>query len=409
MPDQPSRKPPAPYPGHIDPYGHDPAQGGGRRDALAGYFDQSAPPAASPHDLIDGDAATRIASASSLFESDRTYQDPGHMGFPTAPGGWDPHGGEAATLTADSMRQHVPPGGFDSYGAQHNYNAHSSGAPGYDYNSGGGYDAGGGYDSGGGYVVSAQVVDPGMSSGGGDYGMVLADDPNTAFNPGNYSVLRVNPAEHVSSFSPDLVMMSHPDGFAASQYRTLRYRLEQEPDLQIIMVTSPREGDGKSVTAANLALALAEGGRIQVLLIDGSLRNPNQHSLFGIRGDLGLTSVLAARQNDPNMPIDVIRITASLNLIPAGPPVASAHAALSSEAAAVLIGQIRREFRYIIVDSAAVFGTAETLAWHGLIDKYLLVARAGKTTTEDLTAACDRLQRDKVVGVTFLGAKVKRK
>ncbi len=391
MPDQPSRKPPAPYPGAYDPYGQEP-QGGGRRDALAGYFDQNVPAVASPHDLIDGEAATRIASASSLFESDQTYQDPGYMGMPTAPGGWDPHGGEAPTLSAGALRQHLPQG------------AYGSAAPGYDY---------GGYDPNAGYVVSAQVVDPGMGSmsgGGDDYGMVLADDPNTNFGGGaGYSVLRVNPAEHVASFSPDLVMMSHPDGFAASQYRTLRYRLEQEPDLQIIMVTSPREGDGKSVTAANLALALAEGGRIQVLLIDGSLRNPNQHNLFGIRGDLGLTSVLAARQNDPSMPIDVIRITASLNLIPAGPPVASAHAALSSEAAAVLIGQIRREFRYIIVDSAAVFGTAETLAWHGLIDKYLLLARAGKTTTEDLTAACDRLQRDKVVGVTFLGAKVKRK
>ncbi len=407
MPDQPSRKPPAPYPGHLDPYGRDPAPGG-RRDALAGYFDQSAPAVASPHELIDGDAATRVASASSLFESDRTYQDPGLGGYPTAPGGWDPHGSEAATLTADSMRQHLPPGGFDAYGAQGAYEAPGMGAQGYDYGQGG-YDPGASYDPNAGYVVSAQVVDPGVASGGGGYGMVVAEDHSGAFGGGGYSVLRVNPAEHVAAFSPNLVMMSHPDGFAASQYRTLRYRLEQEPDLQIIMVTSPREGDGKSVTAANLALALAEGGRIQVLLIDGSLRNPNQHSLFGIRGDLGLTSVLAARQNDPSMPIDVIRITASLNLIPAGPPVASAHAALSSEAAAVLIGQIRREFRYIIVDSAAVFGTAETLAWHGLIDKYLLVARAGKTTTEDLTAACDRLQRDKVVGVTFLGAKVRRK
>ena len=194
-----------------------------------------------------------------------------------------------------------------------------------------------------------------------------------------------------------------------AQFRTLRYRLEQEPDLQVIVVTSARDGEGKSVTAANLALSLAEGGRIQVLLIDASLRNPAQHKLFGVNGDLGLTSVLAARQNDPSLPVDVIRITASLNLMPAGPAVASAHAALSSEAAAVLMGQLRREFRYIIVDSAAVFGTAETLAWHGLIDKYIVVARAGRTTTEDLSATCERLQKERVVGVTFLGPKIKRR
>ena len=71
----------------------------------------------------------------------------------------------------------------------------------------------------------------------------------------------------------------------------------------------------------------------------------------------------------------------------------------------MLVGQLRREFRYIIVDSAAVFGTAETLAWHGLVDKYIVVARAGHTTTEDLSATVERLQKERIVGVTFVGMK----
>lgn len=271
------------------------------------------------------------------------------------------------------------------------------------------------------YGNAAPMVDPNMMGGmmGGmpnmpvpaEYGLVPAGQgPQAAPDAqGNYSWLRVNAPEHVGQVSPDLVMMTHPDGFAASQFRAIRQRLEQETNTQIIVVTSAREGDGKSVTAANLALALAEGGRIQVLLIDASLRAPSQHKLFGISGEMGLTNVLAARQDNPDLPIDVIGITRSLCLIPAGPPVASAHAALSSEAAAVLMGHIRREFRYIIVDSASVFGTAETLAWNGLIDKYVLVARAGKSTTEDLTNVCARLQRDRILGVTFVGAKTRRK
>lgn len=271
------------------------------------------------------------------------------------------------------------------------------------------------------YGNAAPMIDPSMMGGmmGGmpnmpvpaEYGLVPAGQgPQAAPDAqGNYSWLRVNAPEHVGQVSPDLVMMTHPDGFAASQFRAIRQRLEQETNTQIIVVTSAREGDGKSVTAANLALALAEGGRIQVLLIDASLRSPSQHKLFGISGEMGLTNVLAARQDNPDLPIDVIGITRSLCLIPAGPPVASAHAALSSEAAAVLMGHIRREFRYIIVDSASVFGTAETLAWNGLIDKYVLVARAGKSTTEDLTNVCARLQRDRILGVTFVGAKTRRK
>ncbi len=369
------------------PYGDAPQAN--RTEELSNYFSEQAPAPAPPHELIDGDAATRVASSAQIFNAEYV------QGFPTNPGGWQPVGtghDEAVTLTADQLRQHMPPGmsgGVDD--------PHAQFIP---------QDPMNGY-----YDAYGQVVDPGPA--GGDYGMVPVGLDGggygqASWQPPSYSLLRVNPAEHVGPFSPDLVMMSHPDGQAAAQFRTLRFRLEQEPDLQIIVVASAREGAGKSVTAANLALAMAEGGRIQVLLIDASLRNPSLHKLFGIRGELGLTTILAARQNDPSLPIDVIRITASLSFIPSGPPVASAHAALSSEAAAVLLGQLRQEFRYIIVDSAAVFGTAETLAWHGLIDKYVLVARQGKTTTEDLTSACDRLQREKIAGVTFVGVKGKR-
>lgn len=379
------------------------------RDELAGYFSEHGPAPAPAHELIDSDAATRVADAASLFssESSTLYQPgPGYGeapgGFATSPGGWQPVGqdsSEAMTLNADQMRSHLPP--MESYGEARTHQYGQQGEVG-DY----GYGA---HD----YAVDGSVVDP-NDPNASEYGMVpFGEGPPRetvpSWSPPSYSMLRINPAEHIDNFSPDLVLLSHPDGFAAAQFRTLRYRLEQEPDLQVIVVTSARDGEGKSVTAANLALSLAEGGRIQVLLIDASLRNPAQHKLFGVNGDLGLTSVLAARQNDPSLPVDVIRITASLNLMPAGPAVASAHAALSSEAAAVLMGQLRREFRYIIVDSSAVFGTAETLAWHGLIDKYIVAARAGRTTTEDLTATVERLQKERIVGVTFLGPKIKRR
>lgn len=369
------------------------------RDDLAGYFSDHGPTPAPAHELIDSDAATRVASASTLFNQGGGYQEPGS--FPTNPGGWQPvsdDASEAMTLNADQMRSHLP--AMESYGEArtNQYNPDEERTA---------------YGSYGHEYASGAVVDPNATVQQ-DYGLVpysesQAHDSMPSWSPPSYSMLRINPAEHVDNFSQDLVLLSHPDGFAAAQFRTLRYRLEQEPELQVIVVTSARDGDGKSVTAANLALSLAEGGRIQVLLIDASLRNPAQHKLFGVNGDLGLTSVLAARQNDPSLPVDVIRITASLNLMPAGPAVASAHAALSSEAAAVLMGQLRREFRYIIVDSAAVFGTAETLAWHGLIDKYIVAARAGRTTTEDLSATVERLQKERIVGVTFLGPKIKRR
>lgn len=402
MPDPPNRKPPydPSFGAHHDPYAQD--------GALSDYFSEGPAPA-SPNEFIDADAATRVANGRSLMHqhvsgqypsADPYYDAPqAGLGLPTAPGGWQ-DGDENVTLDSEELRRHLPPG-YGPPDPYHDgyYHDPTMGEP---------------IPSVGGEVIDSSYV----ASQAQEYGLVPTSAQSVREIPlggggasggaQSFSWIRVNAADHMAPPSPDLAMLSNADGFAAAQYRALRYRLEQEPNVQVVVVTSPREGDGKSVTAANLALALAEGGRIQVLLIDAALRNPAQHTLFGIRGDLGLTSVLAARQNDPSLPIDVIRISTSLSLIPAGPPVQSAYAALSSEPAAVLMGQIRKEFRYIIVDSSPVFGTAETLAWHSMIDKYILLARAGKSTTEDLTRACDRLQRDHILGVSFIGGIIKR-
>lgn len=235
----------------------------------------------------------------------------------------------------------------------------------------------------------------------GSSALVLADNPYAHALP---PFLNVHPADHESPPASSLIMVHAPNSLAAQQFRTLRYRIEQEPDAQIISVISPRDGEGKSVTAANLALALAEGGRVKVLLVDAALRRPAQAALFGIREEFGLTSVLRSRHEDPDGPIDVMCIANSLYLLPAGPKVGSAHAALASEAAAHLLGALRRSFRYILIDSSSVFGSAETLAWHGMIDRYVMVAKRGVTDTDELSRAAARLNREKILGVTFVGA-----
>ncbi len=371
MADRPHRKPPQDPRQAGTPGAHDDlfAQHGD----LADYFSEGPAPAPA-HEFIDSEAATRVSNQRNLYETGRAspYYEP-------QPGGVWPESDDPHAFTGPSG-MHYNPGYYEEL---------PSGEPIP--------------------TVGGDVIDPALATSE-DYTLGM-HDPQAAAEAAHgagASWIRENTADHVAAPSPDLVLLSNADGFAAAQFRALRYRLEQEPNIQVVVVTSAREGDGKSVTAANLALALAEGGRIRVLLVDAALRNPAQHKLFGIRGDLGLTSVLAARQNDPSMPIDVIRISTSLSLIPAGPAVQSAYAALSSEPAAVLLGQIRKEYRYIIVDSSPVFGTAETLAWHSMIDKYILVARAGKTTSEDLSRASERLQRDRILGVSFVGAPVRR-
>jgi Mrp family chromosome partitioning ATPase len=208
--------------------------------------------------------------------------------------------------------------------------------------------------------------------------------------------------------SPELVMLQAPECVAAQQFRALRYKIEQLSAVQFIAVVSPRRGDGASVTAANLALAFAEGDRVRVLLIDVALRTPRQAELFGLASSPGLTGVLAARADNPYAPVELARIGRSLFVLPAGCAVGAPHAVLASEAAAGLLSGLRRAFRYIVVDASPVLGSAEMLAWHRVIDGYVLVARRGVTSTDDLGRAADRLNRDKVIGVTLVGVSSRR-
>src|SRR6185295_6489265 len=94
---------------------------------------------------------------------------------------------------------------------------------------------------------------------------------------------------------PHLVAALAPHSLAAEQYRSLRTRVARAENgraVRAIVVTSPAKGDGKSLTAANLALTMAQEFQQRVLLIDGDLRRPSVQSLFGLPPGPGLADVL---------------------------------------------------------------------------------------------------------------------
>src|SRR5437660_4560463 len=97
-----------------------------------------------------------------------------------------------------------------------------------------------------------------------------------------------------------LVMLADPHSAAAEAYRSLAANLQfayADRQLQSIGITSTAEGEGKSTTVANLAVALAQSGR-RVIVIDSDLRRPDQHGLFGVSREPGLTDVLLRERAD---------------------------------------------------------------------------------------------------------------
>src|SRR3954452_10433893 len=98
-----------------------------------------------------------------------------------------------------------------------------------------------------------------------------------------------------SGFDPMLVAAVASHSLAAEQYRTLRTRmvlLEEGRARRVLLVTSPAKADGKSVTASNLALTMAQEFNRKVVLVDADLRRPTVHELLGIAQQPGLVDVL---------------------------------------------------------------------------------------------------------------------
>src|SRR5215471_14436766 len=106
--------------------------------------------------------------------------------------------------------------------------------------------------------------------------------PSTTVLPGEKRpALQVSRLPRPQAVSLPLVMLTLPDSSRAATYRVLRHRLSQLGDPRVILVTSAQAGEGKTVCAANLAIALGECGRARVLLVEGNLRMPSLGELFG--------------------------------------------------------------------------------------------------------------------------------
>ena len=205
-----------------------------------------------------------------------------------------------------------------------------------------------------------------------------------------------------------LVSLVTPAAFEAEQYRALRHTIEhlhKVADLRVVAVSSPGMGDGKSITAINLAGALAQSSEARVLLVDADLRRPTLGRLLGLGDTDGANLVDGILE--PGLTLDRIvqpRPPFNLSVICAGQAPPSPYEVLKSPRLGELMEEARRQYDYIVVDTPPLQPVQDCRVIGRWVDGFLLVVTAHRTPRRLVEEALTTLDPGKVLGLVFNGA-----
>ena len=182
-----------------------------------------------------------------------------------------------------------------------------------------------------------------------------------------------------------------PHGRHAEAVRRLRTNLmfvDVTTGRHSFVVTSAVPGEGKTTTAVNLALAMADSGR-RTLLIDADLRNPSVAKTLAMEGSVGLTTVLLG---DADVH-DVIQTwgSAGMDVLPAGPIPPNPSELLGSAPMEALLTRLVQEYDFVLIDSPPVVPVIDAVVIERLTGGLLMVVGVDRTKKKDLTAALKQL------------------
>lgn len=206
-----------------------------------------------------------------------------------------------------------------------------------------------------------------------------------------------------SAWRERLATGSEADPGLVEQFRRLAATLHQAKQthgLKSVMVTSAAPGDGKTLTAVNLALVLAESYRSTVLLIDADLRRPSIPSVVDLADGSGLSEAL---RSPTEQKLALMPITERLTLLPAGQPIANSIEALTSPRMQLILAEAVARYDWVVLDAPPVGPTTDARLLTALVGGTLFVIHAGKTQHADVQKAIDTLGREHILGVVLNG------
>lgn len=206
-----------------------------------------------------------------------------------------------------------------------------------------------------------------------------------------------------------MVVINEPLSPMAEEYRKLKEALvkmtKRERFDNLIAVTSATVGEGKSMTAANLAASLAGEYDHTVLLVDADLRRPAVHKYLGLGSGKGLSDCM--REGLDVGELLVKTGIGKLSVLPAGTPTPNPVELFSSDAMRSLFREMKIRYgdRYIIVDTPPVLPFAETRSIASIVDGVILVVKEGMPSLDQIEEAIEALDQ-KVLGIVYNGARL---
>ncbi|MCA8102057.1 polysaccharide biosynthesis tyrosine autokinase [Burkholderia contaminans] len=191
-----------------------------------------------------------------------------------------------------------------------------------------------------------------------------------------------------------ILALARPNEPAVEALRSLctalRFQLIDRPEGNRVLITGPSAGIGKSFVSANLAALLGQSGT-HVLLIDGDLRRGELAKCFGMRPDIGLSTVL---RGDVTAADAIVRdVAPNVDLLPPGPRADRPVELLTSDRLAALLTHVARDYDVVLLDAPPLLPVTDAVVLAAHADTILLAARAGVTTSDELLESAKRIER----------------
>jgi exopolysaccharide/PEP-CTERM locus tyrosine autokinase len=202
-----------------------------------------------------------------------------------------------------------------------------------------------------------------------------------------------------------LVTLAKPESFEAEQFKILRANLlfpKSGNPPQTILLTSAIPGEGKTFTAMNLAVSLAQNINSHVLLVDADIRKPEIHKRFGLRDNIkGLSDFLT--QNVPISSLLVKTPLSNLTILPGGQATINPSELISSEKMQKLLTELSTRYsdRFVVIDAPPPKLAAETYALARFVEHIIPVVRSGRSNRQLVDEMMNLLGREKIHGVVL--------